>query len=192
VPRHYDPTIGRFISVDPVLNSGDPQLMSGYTYAGDNPTTSSDPSGLCSVDKCGYATVNNGTLSLYGPIDPSNSGAGWVSPTDTGAGAFSGGHWPKREPIKGVLLGALNQSARGQSLTAAQLSYMEKSLHYAGSDNFSIGDALTWLSSKTPTQDGAWDFYCQGLEGKQGSSCAANPFDGNGNICLIQNPERYS
>lgn len=44
--RQYDPTTGRFISVDPVLESSDPRQMGGYTYAGDNPSTHSDPSGL--------------------------------------------------------------------------------------------------------------------------------------------------
>ncbi|MEV4615566.1 RHS repeat-associated core domain-containing protein [Kitasatospora sp. NPDC049258] len=44
--RQYDPTIGRFLTVDPVFESGDPNQMGGYTYSGDNPTTGSDPSGL--------------------------------------------------------------------------------------------------------------------------------------------------
>ncbi|GAA1607291.1 MULTISPECIES: RHS repeat-associated core domain-containing protein [Kribbella] len=41
--REYDPTIGRFLSVDPVLDIADPQQMLGYTYANDNPTSGSDP-----------------------------------------------------------------------------------------------------------------------------------------------------
>ncbi|WP_354639564.1 RHS repeat domain-containing protein [Kitasatospora camelliae] len=44
--RQYDPSIGRFLSVDPVFEAGDPNQMGGYTYAGNNPTTKSDPSGL--------------------------------------------------------------------------------------------------------------------------------------------------
>ncbi|GAA1138006.1 RHS repeat-associated core domain-containing protein [Kribbella jejuensis] len=44
--REYDPTIGRFLSVDPVLDIADPQQMLGYTYANDNPTSGSDPTGL--------------------------------------------------------------------------------------------------------------------------------------------------
>lgn len=44
--RQYDPTTGRFISVDPILETSDPRQMGGYTYAGDNPSTHSDPSGL--------------------------------------------------------------------------------------------------------------------------------------------------
>ncbi|MFG1892294.1 polymorphic toxin-type HINT domain-containing protein [Micromonospora sp. NPDC049051] len=43
--REYDPTIGRFISVDPINDPGNPQQLPAYTYAANNPTTYSDPSG---------------------------------------------------------------------------------------------------------------------------------------------------
>jgi hypothetical protein len=43
--RYYNPTVGVFLSVDPmVAKTGDP-----YLYAAGNPTTFSDPSGLCAV-----------------------------------------------------------------------------------------------------------------------------------------------
>lgn len=44
--RFYDPSTGSFITLDPVLDSGDPQSLDGYTYAGNNPITRSDPTGL--------------------------------------------------------------------------------------------------------------------------------------------------
>ncbi|MEU5858193.1 RHS repeat-associated core domain-containing protein [Nocardiopsis dassonvillei] len=44
--RAYDAAIGRFISVDPVLDLTDPQQMHGYAYANNNPVTYSDPDGL--------------------------------------------------------------------------------------------------------------------------------------------------
>jgi RHS repeat-associated protein len=43
--REYDPTIGRFISVDPVIANDDPQQMQGYNYASASPVTQSDPDG---------------------------------------------------------------------------------------------------------------------------------------------------
>ena len=43
--RKYDPTLGRFISDDPKLETTSPQQLGGYTYAADNPTTGSDPTG---------------------------------------------------------------------------------------------------------------------------------------------------
>ncbi|MFI9272632.1 RHS repeat domain-containing protein [Kitasatospora sp. NPDC052896] len=45
--RNYDPAIGRFLTADPLFEAGDPNQMGGYTYAGNNPTTGSDPTGLC-------------------------------------------------------------------------------------------------------------------------------------------------
>jgi RHS repeat-associated protein len=44
--RKYDPVLGRFISADPLLQITDPAQLGGYTYAGDNPITLSDPTGL--------------------------------------------------------------------------------------------------------------------------------------------------
>ncbi|MEV3872978.1 RHS repeat-associated core domain-containing protein [Streptomyces sp. NPDC049906] len=51
--REYDPTLGRFISVDPLLDTNDPQQMNGYTYANNNPHTLSDPTGLRPEGACG-------------------------------------------------------------------------------------------------------------------------------------------
>ncbi|SFF10135.1 intein C-terminal splicing region/intein N-terminal splicing region/RHS repeat-associated core domain-containing protein [Actinacidiphila alni] len=44
--RNYDPVLGRFLTVDPVFEAGDPNQMGGYAYAGDDPVNGSDPSGL--------------------------------------------------------------------------------------------------------------------------------------------------
>ncbi|MEJ3748474.1 RHS repeat-associated core domain-containing protein [Actinomycetes bacterium KLBMP 9797] len=57
--RAYDPAIGRFVSVDPVMDLADPQQMQGaYAYSANTPITQSDPSGLrsCGPDGvlCGY------------------------------------------------------------------------------------------------------------------------------------------
>ena len=43
--RQYDPADGRFLSADPLLETADPNQAGGYVYAGDNPTTQSDPTG---------------------------------------------------------------------------------------------------------------------------------------------------
>lgn len=44
--RLYDPTVGRFLSADPVLDLTDPAQNNGYAYAHNNPVTLSDASGL--------------------------------------------------------------------------------------------------------------------------------------------------
>jgi len=44
--RQYDPTLGRFLSVDPIAEPLDPQQNNGYSYAHNNPVSLSDPTGL--------------------------------------------------------------------------------------------------------------------------------------------------
>ncbi|MDA2804929.1 RHS repeat-associated core domain-containing protein [Nocardiopsis suaedae] len=44
--RAYDASIGRFISVDPLMKADDSQQMHGYAYANNSPVASSDASGL--------------------------------------------------------------------------------------------------------------------------------------------------
>lgn len=46
--RYYDPTLGRFISVDPVMDLKSPQQWAAYSYADNNPITYWDPTGLFS------------------------------------------------------------------------------------------------------------------------------------------------
>jgi RHS repeat-associated protein len=61
--RAYDPTIGRFISADPILEPTNPQTLNGYTYAASNPVTGSDPSGLCpDPSQCPPAPDQNNAL----------------------------------------------------------------------------------------------------------------------------------
>ncbi|MET7477803.1 RHS repeat-associated core domain-containing protein [Streptomyces sp. NPDC005648] len=77
--REYDPSIGRFLSPDPVMDPGSPQTWNAYDYAGDSPITESDPSGLCMADQCGvgYPIGGTGTSKSNptryvetGPVDP--------------------------------------------------------------------------------------------------------------------------
>ncbi|MEU0204784.1 polymorphic toxin-type HINT domain-containing protein [Streptomyces canus] len=43
--REYDPSTGRFVSVDPVADLKDPQQINGYSYSNNNPVTFADPDG---------------------------------------------------------------------------------------------------------------------------------------------------
>ncbi|MEU9473284.1 RHS repeat-associated core domain-containing protein [Streptomyces avermitilis] len=77
--REYDPGIGQFISVDPVLAVDQHQSINGYSYAGNAPVTDSDPTGLCFADACGAGTPKgdgSGEIITDGPIDPQNPGGG--------------------------------------------------------------------------------------------------------------------
>ncbi|WP_245685131.1 polymorphic toxin-type HINT domain-containing protein [Streptomyces exfoliatus] len=49
--REYDQKTGRFLSADPIIDFTSPLQMNGYTYANNNPTTLSDPTGL--MPACG-------------------------------------------------------------------------------------------------------------------------------------------
>ncbi|MFB9367223.1 RHS repeat-associated core domain-containing protein [Kitasatospora albolonga] len=44
--REYDPRLGTFLSVDPVIDPSDPQQLQGYLYANNSPLTFTDPDGL--------------------------------------------------------------------------------------------------------------------------------------------------
>ncbi len=56
--RQYEPVTGRFLSLDPVFEAGDPTQMGGYSYAADNPVSQSDPSGLCPAPPLNALPVN--------------------------------------------------------------------------------------------------------------------------------------
>ncbi len=46
--RIYDPTLGRFLSADPMVGSiFDLQQLNRYSYVSNNPLSLTDPSGMC-------------------------------------------------------------------------------------------------------------------------------------------------
>jgi RHS repeat-associated protein len=70
--REYDPATGRFVTVDPMLETTDPSQLNGYGYAGNNPVAHSDPTGLCRDDPgtpCGDGHMHDGN-GLDGPWIP--------------------------------------------------------------------------------------------------------------------------
>ncbi|WP_212820285.1 RHS repeat domain-containing protein [Polymorphospora rubra] len=48
--REYDPSLGRFLSVDPIIDNRDPQQINPYAYSKNSPVTLSDPDGLRPTD----------------------------------------------------------------------------------------------------------------------------------------------
>ncbi|MEV7526391.1 polymorphic toxin-type HINT domain-containing protein [Streptomyces sp. NPDC091371] len=64
--REYDPTTGRFISPDPIIDAGDPQQWNAYAYSNNSPINASDPSGLLGcedADDCHNKRVGNSARS---------------------------------------------------------------------------------------------------------------------------------
>ncbi|WP_343238976.1 RHS repeat-associated core domain-containing protein [Streptomyces sp. SID9124] len=64
--REYDPILGRFLSVDPVIDIYQPAQMNAYSYAHNTPLTLSDPDGLCPADLCGNGYPIGGTGQVKG------------------------------------------------------------------------------------------------------------------------------
>ncbi|MGH2458094.1 MAG: RHS repeat-associated core domain-containing protein, partial [Chloroflexota bacterium] len=97
--RYYDPTSGRFLSQDPLRGAfADPQTLNPYAYAGNNPPTLADPTGLDgevpglegAVEGEGAAIERwmQGTLPGFETVAPSGSATG--SPAETESDAALG------------------------------------------------------------------------------------------------------
>ncbi|GLF93031.1 polymorphic toxin-type HINT domain-containing protein [Streptomyces yaizuensis] len=91
--REYDPAIGRFISVDPLLQTSIPHTLNGYSYAAQNPMTSSDPSGL-GVPECHTGVLskcNNGAPTKDSGYHPEREPSTCVKDCYSGEEAGTGG-----------------------------------------------------------------------------------------------------
>ncbi|MBO0881732.1 MAG: hypothetical protein J2P17_15600, partial [Mycobacterium sp.] len=86
--REYDPTTGRFLSSDPILDSSNPQQMAAYSYAGNTPVTASDPSGQMYANpandsvgcgSCSTPSTNTNPTSHPSPTNhaPPQNCSGW-------------------------------------------------------------------------------------------------------------------
>lgn len=83
--REYDPSTGRFISVDPLLELDKPQTLNGYTYGAQNPLTFTDPTGLglaCggNGDGTGCPTRDDGTAGNGRPNEAADPADLCVAP----------------------------------------------------------------------------------------------------------------
>ncbi|MBM4830635.1 RHS repeat-associated core domain-containing protein [Actinospica acidiphila] len=89
--REYDPSTGRFISVDPLLELAKPQTLNGYTYGAQNPLTFTDPTGLglaCGrgfSEGCGTGVQTHADGSLS--IDGNPTGGGTAFRKNDGGGS---------------------------------------------------------------------------------------------------------
>jgi RHS repeat-associated core domain len=71
--RHYDPTLGRFISLAPVVDGSNPLSGDGYAYAQHNPNSFSDPHRKTPVSS--YALMmSNSSLAVFNRGSPSGGG----------------------------------------------------------------------------------------------------------------------
>jgi len=80
--REYDPGLGRFLSVDPLMDLSNGQTLNGYAYSANNPTTFSDPTGLELEQFGGGGFSGGGSGGGGGSAGGGSSGGGssYVSP----------------------------------------------------------------------------------------------------------------
>ncbi|MFE3403141.1 RHS repeat-associated core domain-containing protein [Streptomyces anulatus] len=112
--REYDPGIGQFISVDPLLEIDKHQTLNGYSYAGQSPATNSDPTGTCLDPGNGRCQPgdNSGDPDPSFPINssspPGDGGPGYngTAPSGgsggtngSGGGGGGGGSGPTIYPV---------------------------------------------------------------------------------------------
>ncbi|MFJ7154616.1 RHS repeat-associated core domain-containing protein [Streptomyces sp. NPDC101118] len=92
--REYDPYIGQFISVDPVLETDKPQTLNGYSYGMQNPLTFSDPTGRelgSPPNSCLYDLANcSPEIQKSVGYDPSTRGTGSGGGGTGGSGGTGG------------------------------------------------------------------------------------------------------
>ncbi|SDJ32214.1 RHS repeat-associated core domain-containing protein [Frankineae bacterium MT45] len=72
--RDYSPTLGRFLSVDPVLSPSDPQQNNGYSYALNSPVSNADPAGTAlpcvNLGECDPHQTSTGSFINITPTHP--------------------------------------------------------------------------------------------------------------------------
>jgi RHS repeat-associated protein len=82
--RTYDPATGRFLTLDPIYEAGNPLAMGGYAYASNNPATNSDPTGLfCQKDQNGNSVGNCYRDTGGGGTSTCTANPAICAPTDT-------------------------------------------------------------------------------------------------------------
>jgi RHS repeat-associated protein len=127
--RDYDPSLGRFTSVDPVFTAGNPLQDNGYAYAGNNPITNTDPTGLLGEQDY-YST---GEASGFSAAD---YGSGFVHQTEMSYG--------------GTSFGEQDYYSTGQASGFTSQDY-DHGISFGEPDFYSTGQA-SGFTAQTPTQ----------------------------------------
>jgi RHS repeat-associated protein len=89
--REYDPSIGQFISVDPLLDPANPQTLNGYSYAANNPVTNSDPTGMILLEPDG-TQCSGGWEKCGAPAPAGGGGKGGGGTASSGGGSGGSGN----------------------------------------------------------------------------------------------------
>lgn len=82
VRRYYDPQTGQFISLDPAVD----QTQAPYSYAGDDPIDSVDPSGLCNANPVTLGFWSSGNCLSDAASATADAATSLASAWEAGAG----------------------------------------------------------------------------------------------------------
>lgn len=145
--RKYDASLGRFISADPVFEADSPQELGGYAYAGDNPVTSEDPTGL---ESC-YPHYCSGTNGTYGTYHSENDPA---SPDYKGSSHYSETHGSDNSTATSVLVNGTVGGVHAGTNLVKMLTTAERNAGWLRNWAASQG----WvLNPNTPVEK--WGYY---------------------------------
>ncbi|MFI5571803.1 polymorphic toxin-type HINT domain-containing protein [Streptomyces sp. NPDC051740] len=130
--REYDPALGQFLSVDPLLELDKHQTLNGYSYAAQNPVTHSDPTGMglacggaggasegCPTRPDGSKGNGRPNEAVVGPPTvkhPCNSNCGTASTSSSGQ-AIGGGPEPSPSPQAAPVPGPYPEQGHDPMLT---------------------------------------------------------------------------
>ncbi|WP_374008776.1 RHS repeat-associated core domain-containing protein [Leifsonia sp. LS-T14] len=145
--RAYDPVVGRFMSVDPVLDASDPAQSNGYSYAHNSPVSLSDPSGLKpSTSKSKSTPGSSKTKS-------SSKGSSAKKKEDWNPFSWSGETWQKIGAVAAGVVAAVAITAAvvgAAACTAATLGVCGAALLIGGAVGGAVGNLLTYQLQPGP------------------------------------------
>ncbi|PRH80307.1 type IV secretion protein Rhs [Streptomyces solincola] len=147
--REYDPAIGQFISVDPVLMLDQHQSLNGYVYANNTPVTFSDPTGLCMDPGTGHCQPDDGGKrppqkpDPYLPVTsgPSSGGANGGGGA-SGGGGYSGGGGGTAS--SGARSGSINGWSSGATYNLISQSWEPRFRNYGNFASLIAGQGPLW------------------------------------------------
>ncbi|WP_051845805.1 RHS repeat-associated core domain-containing protein [Streptomyces sp. NRRL F-5053] len=126
--REYDPTLGRFLSVDPLLIASDQRQHNPYQYGGNNPASFSDPDGEALME-C-VSGQYNCSYGKGGRVKKVTFGKNYKKVTRAVGGKISRNYWAQRASKgtyrhvyrygRGTTHPTANQLARGRAYAKRQ------------------------------------------------------------------------
>ncbi|GEK01948.1 hypothetical protein TNCT1_42240 [Streptomyces sp. 1-11] len=151
--RMYDPSLGRFLSTDPLTAAGEPQSLSAYSYSNNDPVNFADPTGL-RLANCvgGWEACGPGPSKHRGAYTDNTAG---LSTTSSNSSQSNSAGSP----------------AIGKPLDNKTYNWLEE-LGYNGSSDFTQDDFNNWFSNaKQDNLEQVQSFYtCMGKQ-KSAKSC---------------------